>query len=50
MPTLGPPQGWLRAVMDGDTEMLEMGGDCHLARAAIDALNTELFRILQRRP
>jgi DNA-binding HxlR family transcriptional regulator len=45
----GSAQAWLQAVIDGNTERLEIGGDCHLARAAIDALNAELFRILQRR-
>ena len=42
----GSAQAWLRAVMEADTERLEMGGDCQLARAILDGLNAELFRAL----
>jgi DNA-binding HxlR family transcriptional regulator len=43
----GPAQGWLRAVMDGDAELLEMGGHCQLVRTLLDGLNAELFQMLQ---
>jgi DNA-binding HxlR family transcriptional regulator len=44
----GSAQDWLRAVIDGDRDRLELGGNCQLARAMLDGLNTELFRMLQR--
>ncbi len=43
----GSAQAWLRAVMDGDVERLEVGGDGRLAQALLDGLNAELFRLLQ---
>jgi hypothetical protein len=31
----GPVTAWLSATLDGDSSGLEVGGDCHLARALI---------------
>lgn len=41
---LGPPTAWLSAVIEGDAEGLELGGDCALARALIKRLHEVLFR------
>jgi DNA-binding HxlR family transcriptional regulator len=40
---LGSPAAWLSAVIESDSTGLELGGDCHLARAALDALHSALF-------
>jgi DNA-binding HxlR family transcriptional regulator len=40
---LGPPGGWLEAVIERDTECLELGGDRGLAEAFLEALHTALF-------
>lgn len=39
----GPPGAWLEAIIDADVDRLELGGDCALARALLDALHTTLF-------
>jgi DNA-binding HxlR family transcriptional regulator len=44
----GLASDWLRAVIEGDTDQLEIGGDWHLARALLDGLNGVLFGVLQR--
>lgn len=48
----GSATAWLHAVMDRDTDRLEIGGDCGLARAILDGLNNGLCRAPQkdRRP
>lgn len=40
---LGSPGAWLDAVIERDSDRLELGGDCRLARAAIDSMNQTLF-------
>ncbi len=42
---LGPPTAWLDAVIEHDSEHLELGGDSRLAGAALDALHAELFGV-----
>lgn len=44
----GSAADWLRAVIDRDTDQLEIGGDWHLARALLDNLNGALFGTAQR--
>lgn len=41
----GSAAAWLRAVIEGQTERLEVGGDCFLARALLDGLHGALFRV-----
>jgi len=43
----GPTAAWLRAVLDRDTEALEVGGDCRLAEAIVAGLN-DLLTLVQR--
>jgi DNA-binding HxlR family transcriptional regulator len=45
----GPASAWLRAVIGHDTNRLEIGGDCDLARALIDGLHGVLFGSRHRR-
>jgi len=40
---LGSLPAWLSAVIDGDTDRLELGGDCSLARTLLDGLHGALF-------
>jgi DNA-binding HxlR family transcriptional regulator len=39
----GAPPAWLAAVIDGDVDSLELGGDCGLARTMLEAANGTLF-------
>lgn len=39
---------WLHAIIEQDTSRLEMGGDCRLARALLEALHQALFEALHR--
>jgi DNA-binding HxlR family transcriptional regulator len=39
----GTASAWLQAVIDHDTDRLEIGGDCYLAQALIDGLHGALF-------
>lgn len=45
----GSTQAWLRAVIEQDTELLEMGGDGALAQSLLDGLHGTLFSALKRR-
>jgi DNA-binding HxlR family transcriptional regulator len=45
----GSAADWLRAVLEGDTERLEVGGDCDLAGSLLDGLHGALFRAHQAR-
>jgi hypothetical protein len=45
----GSAAAWLRAVIEADTELLEMGGDCQLGQALLDGLHGSLFAGLKRR-
>jgi DNA-binding HxlR family transcriptional regulator len=45
----GSAPAWLRAVMEQETERLEVGGDCELARGLLDGLHNALFGVLKRR-
>lgn len=40
---LGPAPAWLRAVIDNDYTVLELGGDGRFARSLIEGLHTALF-------
>jgi DNA-binding HxlR family transcriptional regulator len=40
---LGSSTAWLDAVIERDTDRLEVGGDCSLARALLDGLHEVLF-------
>ncbi len=40
---LGSPAAWLDALIERDTDRLEVGGDCSLARALLDGLHEVLF-------
>lgn len=40
---LGSPAAWLDAVIERDTDRLEIGGDCSLAGALLDGLHETLF-------
>lgn len=42
---MGSAGAWLDAVIDHDRDRLELGGDCHLARAALDSLHEALFSV-----
>jgi DNA-binding HxlR family transcriptional regulator len=44
----GLPSTWLQVVIEQDADRLEMGGDCDLARALIDALHGALFEVLRQ--
>lgn len=41
----GSINGWLHAVIDGDRDHLELGGDQRLARALVEALHETLFAV-----
>ena len=43
----GSAPAWLRAVIEGDAERLEIGGESQLTRALIDGLSGALFGIAQ---
>ena len=45
----GPASAWLQAVIGHDTDRLEIGGDCDLARALIEGLHGVLFGAGKRR-
>lgn len=45
----GSAAAWLRAVIEADTELLEIGGDCQLGQALLDGLHSSLFAALKRR-
>lgn len=45
----GSSPAWLRAVIEQDAELLEMGGDCALAQALLDGLHGTLFSALKRK-
>jgi DNA-binding HxlR family transcriptional regulator len=40
---LGSPAAWLDALIERDLDRLELGGDCSLARDAVDGLHGALF-------
>lgn len=40
---LGSPTAWLAAVIEHDTDKLELGGDCQLARSLVGGLHGALF-------
>lgn len=42
---LGPSTAWFSALIENDTDNLEIGGDGHLGRALTDGLHRALFRI-----
>lgn len=44
----GSAAAWLRAVMEQETERLEVGGDAGLAMGLLDALHGDLFSVRQR--
>jgi DNA-binding HxlR family transcriptional regulator len=44
----GSAQGWLRAVIEQDTERLEVGGNCQLAQALVEGLHGALFTMRRR--
>jgi DNA-binding HxlR family transcriptional regulator len=39
----GSPMAWFRAVIEGDLDQLEVGGDCQLARTLFSGLHDVLF-------
>jgi DNA-binding HxlR family transcriptional regulator len=41
----GSAPAWLRAVIDHETDRLEVGGDSNLATALVERLHTNLFRL-----
>lgn len=43
----GTPKSWMRAVDEGGTDCLEIGGDWDLATAVLGGMNRALFRITQ---
>lgn len=43
----GSTLAWLRAVIHGDTDLLEVGGDGRLAMAILDGVHDALFRVRQ---
>lgn len=45
---LGTPAAWLGALIEEDSDRLELGGDLHLARALLDGLHAALFDIPAR--
>lgn len=44
----GSAAAWLRAVIEGEAEQLEIGGDCQLGRALLDGLHGALFDVATR--
>lgn len=44
----GSASAWLRAVIEHQVEELEIGGDCHLARALLSSLHDQLAGAQQR--
>jgi DNA-binding HxlR family transcriptional regulator len=44
----GPVAAWLRALGEGETEGLDLSGDCNLAKEILDGLHAALFRTPQR--
>jgi DNA-binding HxlR family transcriptional regulator len=40
----GSPTAWLEAVIEADADLLELGGECHLAHSLLDGLHAALFR------
>jgi len=40
----GSLAGWLRVIIEGEVDQLEIGGDCDLALALLDGLHATLFR------
>jgi DNA-binding HxlR family transcriptional regulator len=44
----GSAPSWLRAVIEQDLELLEMGGDCQLGRALLEGLHDSLFGVPKR--
>jgi len=45
----GSAHAWLRAVIEEDTEQIEIGGSSQLARALLEGLHSSLFGMLKRR-
>jgi DNA-binding HxlR family transcriptional regulator len=45
----GSPAAWVPALIDHETEQLELGGACDLARTIVDELHGSLFRVRQVR-
>jgi DNA-binding HxlR family transcriptional regulator len=41
----GSLAAWLRVIIEGEADQLEMGGDCDLALALLDGLHATLFRL-----
>ncbi len=42
---LGSPAAWLNAVIEHDSDRLELGGNYHLARSLLDGLHAALFEV-----
>lgn len=40
---LGTPAAWIAALVEADTDRLELGGDCRLARLLVEGLHRTLF-------
>lgn len=45
---LGSASAWLEALIEGDLDGLELGGDCFLARSLLDAMREALFMVRLR--
>lgn len=45
---VGPAPAWLRALGEGETDGLELSGDCGLAKEVLYGLHAALFRAFQR--
>lgn len=45
----GSPAAWIPALIDHETEQLELGGACDFARTIVDELHGSLFRVRQVR-
>jgi DNA-binding HxlR family transcriptional regulator len=44
---VGSSQAWMEALIEGDFELLERGGDCGLAHSVLEGLHGALFRARQ---
>jgi DNA-binding HxlR family transcriptional regulator len=42
----GPSQAWLAALIEGDVQRLELGGDCRLAIELIEGMHGTLFGVM----
>jgi DNA-binding HxlR family transcriptional regulator len=46
--SLGSPTAWLEAITERETDRLQVGGDCDLARSLLDHLHKALFQVRER--